>query len=320
MCFNAAKSYVFGWYSNAHLDVEPTNTGNGLHAKMVSIDDYLNNNAGGANEYAVARLQGSSEEDLFFLYNRKKGVTSGVVEYGDEVVIVRQSQSYAQSYLISHLRDQTYTQSNWEGSGNDLVIKVCDRVSDGSLDYANVLVYVDGPNNIACDDIEDTPSPSLIPTAAPTMTPTAAPTMIPTAAPTMTPTAAPTMTPTVTPTSTPTLMRTAPTSAPSSAPSPTSAPQCTDSGFGISYQGNSISCALVVQNDACSISVAASHCPLTCDVCDEYACKNSMAPFARGFTCDQLLVNFDPDLIATKCAEIDDLATTCREICNFCNN
>merc|ERR1712183_442449 len=94
---------------------------------------------------------------------------------------------------------------------------------------------------------------------------------------------------------------------------------CVDSGLPVLVQGRSYSCATIQAGGACSNPLAASHCPFTCGACDEYGCEDSMAPLTGGFTCDQA-VNYDPDFIATKCAESDDLATTCRKVCDFCNN
>jgi len=98
-------------------------------------------------------------------------------------------------------------------------------------------------------------------------------------------------------------------------------PTCVDSGIPIFFDGLSVSCTLIGQQaTACSNPIPASHCPLTCGACDEYECKDSTAPFGDQLNCD-VLENADPDVVAQKCVEFyDELATTCRETCNFCNN
>lgn len=95
---------------------------------------------------------------------------------------------------------------------------------------------------------------------------------------------------------------------------------CIDSGFPLSYQGNSVSCAQVMEDGACWNPVAASHCPLTCEVCNEYECENSLASWIINGSqkkCNQLS-SFDPIEITSYCAQSDDLSTTCRGTCNFC--
>lgn len=94
---------------------------------------------------------------------------------------------------------------------------------------------------------------------------------------------------------------------------------CVDSGLLISYQGGFVTCAQVATADACSNPLAASHCPLTCDVCDQYKCADSLAPFQNQNTCDQL-ASVDPETITNYCTQYSALVTTCRDTCDFCNN
>jgi len=110
----------------------------------------------------------------------------------------------------------------------------------------------------------------------------------------------------------------APTNVPSLSPTVT----CEDSRFLISFRGSLISCAQVAASGACSNPVASSHCPLTCDACEEYKCEDSSAPWrgnGRDANCD-LLASVDPDIVANYCAQSDTLSTTCRGTCEFCSN
>jgi len=106
-----------------------------------------------------------------------------------------------------------------------------------------------------------------------------------------------------------------------SSPSPTASPTCVDSGLPISFQGQLVSCADVVTNNACSNPVAASHCPLSCSTCDVSKCVDSQAPWVvNGNTYDcgdvgNLDSNTNPTL-EVACAIVGN---TCRGICEYCD-
>jgi len=68
-----------------------------------------------------------------------------------------------------------------------------------------------------------------------------------------------------------------------------------------------------------AMAAAQSHCPLSCNACDEYGCADSMAPWFMigNFDCDQL-ANLPPAKISEFCGLLSDLAVTCRDTCEFC--
>ena len=96
-CFNAAKSWYFGWYSDRHVEITPTSESTVLN--MLSIDDYLNGQVTSDEQYTVARIVEAHEEDLFVMYNRAEGVNSGVLANRDQVAIVKQKDHMKQSIL-----------------------------------------------------------------------------------------------------------------------------------------------------------------------------------------------------------------------------
>jgi len=153
-CFNAAKSWWFGWYSDRHVEVTPTS--GSMVLNMLSIDDYLNDHVTSDEQYTVAHIVEANEEDLFVMYNRAEGINSQVLGHRDQVTIIKQNGRYEQSWLeagISLDNDvpSRWISSDWNGSGNDLVIQICDRV-DGTPDYARIIVYLEGVNDISCDN------------------------------------------------------------------------------------------------------------------------------------------------------------------------
>jgi len=173
-CFNAAKSWWFGWYSDRHIEVNPIE--DSMYGKMIGVNDYLTGQANMGDQYTLAHVVGKGEEDLYFMYNRKEGITGGVYEYADEVVIVRQSGDSVESRTAGHLSEGSqYTKANWAGSGYTLIIQVC-YMATGTPDYAFVILFLAGLNDIDCGTMS--PTISLAPstrTRSPTPPPSSAP-------------------------------------------------------------------------------------------------------------------------------------------------
>ena len=171
MCFNAAKSYATGWYSdnNGHLDLTPTKGS----IELVGIDDYVNGkfdakvDADGNNQQAavILRLQRSNGPDFYLMFNRKQGINSQVPTAANKVTIISQenvfkSQSWFQVALYEKSEPRRFKE--WDGTF-DLVVEVCGRVR-GRPFYARVIFYMDdGVNSITCDDPPHTLAPSPSP-------------------------------------------------------------------------------------------------------------------------------------------------------------
>ena len=178
----------------------------------MGIDDYLNsNNFVNGQHRVIVKIKSptASYDDLYMMYNRKKGVNSEVIQHGDKVTIVSTSGLGQQSWLEAFITEDDvggHHFMNWDGNGTDLVVEVCDRAF-GVEDYAHVIVYMDdGVNNIVCSTASPTSkaAPTMLPTAPPTKMPSASPTKSPTASPTTsapTTSPSPSFFPTVSPTS-----------------------------------------------------------------------------------------------------------------------
>jgi len=112
---------------------------------------------------------------------------------------------------------------------------------------------------------------------------------------------------------------------PKTSPAPTGdSTSCMDSTVPMYYRNDFLTCAQVDAN-LCEKAKIKSHCPLTCDACEEYECENSMAPMkidGNSISCERIarIAIKKPDRIASECADSDDLYTTCRDTCGFCSN
>jgi len=161
-CFNGAKSWWSNWYSDRHAEATPT--AGSMILNMLSIDDYLNNQANMEDQFTVARIVGADEIDLFVMYNRAEGVNSQVKGHRDQVTIVRQGGNDHPSWLKAGLgldkgnkEASQWEKENWDGSGSTLVVRICEVVV-GTPDYARVIVYLQGVNDLSCDSTHPRPT------------------------------------------------------------------------------------------------------------------------------------------------------------------
>jgi len=115
-------------------------------------------------------------------------------------------------------------------------------------------------------------------------------------------------TPAVTPTVTPTVTVIA-------TPEPSALP-CYDARLPLSHNGNTYSCAQLSSGGGCVYDVVQSHCPLSCNACLEYKCKNSEAPFD---TPNGVKRCIDLQDIPDEYCDFPQLFTTCRLTCEICD-
>ncbi len=146
-CFNPAKTWYNGWYSDRHVTVNPLTTA--YIGDIVGINA-VNDDTIQSDQDVVLRIQGSGATDHFIMFNRKAGANSQVPGYGDTVLITTQAGNRSTSSWTAALTSgQEYTDATWPGG--QLVVKVCSI--DLSLSgKAKVLVYIDGETNVSCGD------------------------------------------------------------------------------------------------------------------------------------------------------------------------
>lgn len=152
MCFNAAKTWVFGWYSEFHKTSNPENVA--FVGNLVGISDAKNSpNAVGNNGFhVIVRLKTESTR-LYLLYNRKEGLNEEVVNDGDKLVIIDQDGRFTESTWRAALDvGESYIQENWNGGSNKLIIVNCGFQNEGSLESIYVIAYVEGMTTAQCSN------------------------------------------------------------------------------------------------------------------------------------------------------------------------
>mmetsp|Transcript_16585 Transcript_16585/g.19208 ORF Transcript_16585/g.19208 Transcript_16585/m.19208 type:complete len:639 (+) Transcript_16585:91-2007(+) len=156
MCFNAAKTWNFGWFTQYHKQINPNSSS--LSIELVGIDDVVKNRAG--QKKLVSKVIGD-ENTFYLMFNRKKGINGGVVGSRNKVVIVQQNGEGRDSIWRAALgHGDKWIYNNFGSTGKNLVVENCYidyRNSDSLPDTAKVLIYIQGRDNLSCGS---TPEPT----------------------------------------------------------------------------------------------------------------------------------------------------------------
>mmetsp|Transcript_26835 Transcript_26835/g.40296 ORF Transcript_26835/g.40296 Transcript_26835/m.40296 type:complete len:508 (+) Transcript_26835:55-1578(+) len=127
-CFNAAKVYYLGWFSDYQGDMTPTN--NAFGGTLVGVNDAGNDEIS-PDQYVTVRVSDSGATDLYLMYNRVEGVNKFLenIYYRDKVVVVEQDGAGEQSWVRSVLdQGETYSQSNWAKTGMSLQVEFLNNI------------------------------------------------------------------------------------------------------------------------------------------------------------------------------------------------
>lgn len=197
MCFNNAKNWQLGFYSDRRTIAFPLAAS--WTGDLVGLAEY-NKASNGQN--VIVKVEGHTI-DYYVGFNRKVGINSGTVEGGDQVTI--QSRSLGQGYAASLLEAKlsaggTFVINNFGGTTETVTIEVVSINTATQPGTATVKVYKEqsptasptaAPTAKATVSSAPSASPSKSPTKSPTKTPTASPTLPVTASPTRSPVVAP---------------------------------------------------------------------------------------------------------------------------------
>ena len=156
LCFNAAKSWWFNWYSQEEFS--PLSSAQIFN--LVGVNDYVNGQASTTQgEIVVLRMKDGSD-DFYAIYNKKEGINSDVRAYEDTVAIVQQIGARQTSWHVAALTmsNKMWVKFDWGESGCNLVFQLCSMTA-GLPDVAQVQIYVDGLNDITCPPTAPTTTP-----------------------------------------------------------------------------------------------------------------------------------------------------------------
>ena len=213
MCFNGHKNYIFGWYADRQITIDPA-TGGPWLGKLVGFVDY-NDTSVSRNEFVLIIV-----DQLYIQYNLAEKFNYDTQEKANLVTITTAPNVTTGSYILDAI---SVGQVAVVGL---YTIEVCASVPAAVPvpQYLILSIHLNSQPSSCGEIIVPTFSPTTTtPTRTPTTSPTTTPTTTPTTSPTTTPTTTPTISLTTTPTRTPT---TSPTTTPTRTPttSPTATP------------------------------------------------------------------------------------------------
>ncbi len=287
MCFNAAKTFTTGWYSDHHGDVSPEEVP--YNGNLVDVNSATKGKITNRDDVVVRVQTPNNFDNLYFMLHRLEGITSEmfpgtnptnyIQKHANKVNIVSQFYSRGtSSEAVAQLASgEEYVKSNWAQSGKNLHIKVC-SISDSG---ARVITYLEGQTFTSCDnDGNQNPSPTKAPTRI--------------------------------------------TSTPTKAPTPSSPHgSCADSTLKMFIRGGAKkSCAWVAANQTqlrCEIPGVASHCPVTCGTC--ILCVDSAKRFQLKTASKEVKSCSWVRNNKTKFrCTMEGVASACRATCGTCNS
>jgi hypothetical protein len=228
MCFNGAKTWQLGWFSNYHVDLDPT----------FSIDwtgdliGFAEKSSASPTDVMIVRIRSSISQDTYIHFNRQIGFNAEarLSNGGDKVLIATRASypDFSTSNLTAILgNSDVHMIPNFHGSSNALFISISSILTNPIPARARVNIRFDAVSHAPLATPESTsfsslPTttlteyPQLFPSETPTImltlspshgastNPTQLPSDIPTANPTPLPSVAPTPHPSPLPTNAPT--------------------------------------------------------------------------------------------------------------------
>eukprot|EP00526_Cylindrotheca_closterium_P002346 CAMPEP_0113639918 /NCGR_PEP_ID=MMETSP0017_2-20120614/20947_1 /TAXON_ID=2856 /ORGANISM="Cylindrotheca closterium" /LENGTH=903 /DNA_ID=CAMNT_0000551167 /DNA_START=18 /DNA_END=2730 /DNA_ORIENTATION=+ /assembly_acc=CAM_ASM_000147 len=260
MCFNPAKSYILGWYSDKNLDIGASTPP--FCGQLVGVSNYPTI---AGDEKVVLKIPDTST-DYYVGYNHAMGFNEGTNEAANQVTIVSQDPTFGSwSYLEARLSvGEEYIISNILGSGDDLTIKVV-QIDTSAGGYAEVQV-VQGTQTCPSSFPSNVPSlapstdPSSEPSTLPSSKPSVVPSIGPSQAPSIMPSGLPSVKPSIGPSQVPSV---SPSLGPSQSPSigPSQVPSQTPSLSEVPSLSSAPSIILVPVASTGTVSMSPSQAP-----------------------------------------------------------
>lgn len=148
LCFNAQKNAHLGWYDDRFLDLSSSIHNNPWNGRLVAFVDY---NVTSPDDVVLIQVG-----NLYLQYNRARDFNEGTREYANRVVIVSDpptgsSASNLEAALAHNIAVSTFTYANFDGTGHDLVFKVCDQVQGPPVDYVELSIHLNnGTQSTTC--------------------------------------------------------------------------------------------------------------------------------------------------------------------------
>jgi hypothetical protein len=148
-CFNARKNWHLGWFDDRSIDLTDSIKTSSWGGRLVAFVDY---NVTAPGDVVLIQVG-----NLFLQYNRARDFNEGTREYANRVVIVSSpdpgsTRTRLEAALANNIAISTFAYPNFDGTGNDLVFKVCKQVEGPRFDFIHLSIHVnDAVQSSTCD-------------------------------------------------------------------------------------------------------------------------------------------------------------------------
>ena len=176
ICWNGPKSWESEWYADDSITIDARN-GAIFDGRLVGVADWASSSYTGDHKVVIEVPSGSGQ-NLYLIYNRKKGPNVGVTFAADEVTLTYGAPRQVSWHEAALDVGESHSIANFDNGSDALVIKVCDKTTIDGADTVRVLIYANDADPLACSPPTASPTASPTITAYPTDTPTIAPTTI----------------------------------------------------------------------------------------------------------------------------------------------
>ena len=140
MCFNAAKSWQLGWFSDRHKTVSPLD-GESWSGRLYGPVDYPSTSTG---DTVLLKIETKTTTDYFVMFNRQSGFNWDTREGGNQVTIVtagENGEGYAPSDLKAKLSaGKSFLIPDFQGTGLPVEIIVTSINPSGTPAFADVTI------------------------------------------------------------------------------------------------------------------------------------------------------------------------------------
>jgi len=165
MCFNGAKSWQTGWYSDKTTVVNPGE--NCFEDDIYGISKY----GDPSSEVVLVKINDQSATDFYIAFNFKDGINSQTVEAGNRVTVTSAAGEGSRTkYAVSTQLAKLFIGGQWSSiiGGKNMQVKVLSaHLGKG---YARIRISENGEDcNTSSPTKRITSPPSPSPTKAPTV-------------------------------------------------------------------------------------------------------------------------------------------------------
>jgi hypothetical protein len=169
MCFNGAKTYQLGWYSQYHMNL-PSSGSYNWNGNLVG---FAEKSRASSSDKMIVRII-TSTADFYVHFNRKTGMNAGTQEGADQVLITTRNTGtgYSESSLVGKMSTgSVYTIPKFNGSSNSLVIRVVSISTNTVPGRANISITFGAsvPTRPTSKPKPPTPYPTLEPVVSPAL-------------------------------------------------------------------------------------------------------------------------------------------------------